>query len=102
MLDRAIARSKLAWTRRATNWCALPKSRKGTVACARQAGMDSKRKLDAARCQLSKRRTAACAREKRPHKFLVLSSARSGSSYVVEMLDSHPEVCCGYELLIPQ
>jgi hypothetical protein len=21
---------------------------------------------------------------------------------VVEMLDSHPEVCCGYELLIPQ
>ena len=47
-------------------------------------------------------RAAACARERRPHKFLVLSSARSGSSYVVEMLDSHPEVCCGYELLIPQ
>jgi len=46
-------------------------------------------------------KTPACA-AKPASNFLLLSSARSGSSYVVTMLHSHPEICAGYEFFNPQ
>ena len=37
-----------------------------------------------------------------PRKFVILSQARSGSTYLSDMLNSHPEVCAGEELLNPE
>ena len=49
-------------------------------------------------CELNETRRSKCAT--RSH-FLVLSYARTGSSFLVKMLNSHREICARGELMHP-